>query len=552
MAIGSRSSAVDLHPAWARWLVPSVSDVLFAVLLGLLVFTPLSMRLLGDGGIGWHIRTGQLILATHEIPRVDPFSSMTGQPWFAWEWLYDVVAGWLDRAAGLNGVVLFTALIIAGLFAWTFRLLLRRGANVLLALVLVMLAVSAAMIHFQARPHVVSWLFTVVWFWILESTEKKNAGSHSDSSECSGIQGRRLPLWLLPLLMVLWVNVHGGFLVGFVLLAIYWFGAVWQWFSLKGDRLNDVLQKIRAGRRVRALALTGILSAAATLVNPYGFKLHVHIYRYLSNRFLMDHIDEFQSPNFHYVAQKCFAGLLLLTLVALVAKRREASASQGLVVLFAVYSGLYASRNIPVSSLLLILVIGPWLSEGMERLAVTRSGGWSAVRWRGLTSTTFLQRMKTIELSLPGYLWPIAAIVLACWIAAHGGKLGATPLMAAHFDAKRFPVHAVDYLEKADMRGPLVGPDYWGGYLIYRLYPRVRVVVDDRHDFYGEQFLKSYLKMMHLEPGWGEFLQRHQACCVIVPKDSALANILAETPGWQPIYRDEAAVVLVRTPAPAE
>ena len=544
MAIGSRSSAADLYPAWVRWLVPSASDVFFVALLGLLVFTPLSLRLLGDAGIGWHIRTGQLILATHKIPRVDPFSTMAGQPWFAWEWLYDVAAGWLDSAAGLNGVVLFTALIMAGLFAWTFRLLLQRGTNVLVALVLVLLAASAAMIHCQARPHVVSWLFTLVWFWVLESG--------SDSSDYSAIKCRRWPLWVLPLLMLVWVNVHGGFLIGFALLAIYWVGAVWRWFSLKGDRFEDVLQKIRAGRRIRALAFAGLLSAAATFANPYGFKLHIHIYRYLSNRFLMNHIDEFQSPNFHYVAQKCFAGLLLLTLVALAAKRYEASASQGLMVLFAVYSGLYASRNIPVSSLLLILVTGPWLSDAMERLAELLSRRGSPVRWRGPASAVFLQRMKTIELSLPGHLWPIAAIVLACWIAAHGGKLGDTQEMDAHFDAKRFPVPAVeylekDYLEKQDLPVPIVGPDYWGGYLIYRLYPRVRMVVDDRHDFYGEQFLKSYLKMMRVEPGWEDFLEQHPARCVLVPKESALANILAETPGWKRAYGDEVAVVFLRT-----
>ncbi len=546
MANGSRSSAADLHPAWLGWLVPSVGDLIFVAMLSLLSFTTLSVRLLGDAGIGWHIRTGQLILTTHAIPREDPFSSMTaGQPWYAWEWLYDVVAGWLDSAAGLNGVVLFTALMIAGLFGWTFRLLLRRGTNVLVALVLVLLAVSAAMIHFQARPHVVSWWFTLVWFWSLESAEISTADTHP------GFR-RKLPLWLLPLLMVVWVNVHGGFLIGFALLAIYWVGAVWQWFSVKGDRFEDVLRKIRACRRVQALALTGILSAGATLVNPYGFKLHIHIYRYLSNRFLMDHIDEFQSPNFHYVAQKCFAGLLLLTLIAFAAKRRDASASQGLVVLFAVYAGLYASRNIPVSSLLLILVVGPWLSEGTERLAEKLSGRGNMVRWPGPASATFLQRMKTIELSLRGHLWPVAAIVFACWIAAHGGKLSAKGLMDAHFDAKRFPVHAVDYLEKQDAPGPLLGPDYWGGYLIYRLYPRVRVVVDDRHDFYGEEFFKSYLKMMHVEPGWGDFLQQHPANCVVVPKDSALSNILAETPGWQPIYGDDTAVLFVRRPAPGD
>ena len=538
--MGSKSSAADSQPAWVRWLVPSIADLFFVALLGLLAFTTLSVRLLGDAGIGWHIRTGQLILATHAIPRVDPFSSTTGQPWFAWEWLYDVLAGRLDSKAGLNGVVLFTALIIAATFAWTFRLLLRRGTNVLVALLLVLLAASASMIHFLARPHVVSWLFTVAWFWILETSERRCAG-HSDSAETSATQVHRPRLlWLLPLLMSVWVNVHGGFLVGFVLLAIYWCSAVWQCFRLKEDRFDDFLQKLQAGRRVWALTLTGILSAAVTLLNPYGLKLHVHIYRYLSNRFLMDHIDEFQSPNFHYVAQKCFAGLLLLTLVGLATKRREVGVGQGLVVLFAVYSGLYAARNIPVSSLLLILVIGPWLSDAMDRLA--------ALRRRGSVSTHFFQRMEAIEFSLRGHLWPTAAVLLSCWIASHGGRLGATPLMEAQFSAKRFPVAAVNYLDKQNVPGPLVSMDYWGGYLIYRLYPRVRMVVDDRHDFYGEEFLKSYLKMVRVEPGWEDFLQQHQAHCVLVPKDSALANILLETPAWQPIYSDDVAVAFVRGP----
>jgi hypothetical protein len=413
MAMGSRSSAADSHLAWVRWLVPSAGDLIFVVLLALLVFTTLSVRLLGDAGIGWHIRTGQLILTKHAIPRVDPFSSMTAAaPWFAWEWLYDVLAGCLEWGAGLNGVVLFTALVIAAVFSWTFRLLLRRGTNVLVALVLVLLAASASMIHFLARPHVVSWLFTVVWFWILESSEKNYGGSPFDSSASPPPEGnsrRSWLLWLLPPLTLVWANVHGGFLVGFVLLAIYWLSAAWRWLRLKGDRFEEVLQKIEAGKRAQALAFTGILSVFATFANPYGFKLHVHIYQYLSNRFLMDHIDEFQSPNFHGVAQKCFAGLLLLTLVALAAKRREAqvretSTSSALVVLFAVYSGLYASRNIPVSSLLLILVIGPWLSDAMERLAEKR---------RGLASTQFFHRMEAIELTLQGHVWPIAAIVLA-------------------------------------------------------------------------------------------------------------------------------------------
>jgi hypothetical protein len=160
--------------------------------------------------------------------------------------------------------------------------------------------------------------------------------------------------------------------------------------------------------------------------------------------------------------------------------------------------------------------------------------------------------METIEFRLRGHLWPAASVLLACGIAAHDGTLGTTKLMDAHFDAKRFPAAAVDYLEKNDVQGPVVSPDYWGGYLIYRLYPRVRMVVDDRHDFYGEEFLKSYLKMVHVEPGWEDFLKQHQARCVIVPKNSALANILAETSDWKPIYGDDVASVFVRAPANAD
>jgi hypothetical protein len=161
---------------------------------------------------------------------------------------------------------------------------------------------------------------------------------------------------------------------------------------------------------------------------------------------------------------------------------------------------------------------------------------------RRFVSTQFLQRMEAIEVGLRGHLWPIALVVLTCWIAAHDGKQGRKPLMDAHFDAKRFPVAAVSYLETQGVAGPLVSPDYWGGYLIYRLYPRVRMVVDDRHDFYGEEFLKSYLKMVHVEPGWEDFLRQHQAHCVVVPKDSPLANILGETVGWLAVYSDDVAV----------
>jgi len=462
------------------------------------------------------------MLSTHAIPRVDSFSStMAGKPWYAWEWLYDLVVGRLEASLGLNGVVWFTAAVIAATFAWTFRLLIARGTNVAVALVLVLLAMSASMIHFLARPHVVSWLFTLAWFWILDSSERRCLDGHGGS-------GRRRT-WVLPPLMLVWVNVHGGFLVGFVLLGTFLLGAAWTWFRTSENRIEEALQKIAAGKRLQNLAVVTVLSVVASVVNPYGWKLYGHIYSYLSNRFLMDHIDEFQSPNFHGIAQRCFVFLLLITIAVIALRGRELRLSQGLTILFAVYAGLYASRNLPVASILLVMVVGP----------MTAATGFT----RG-----FFQRMAAVELRLRGHLWPIFATLVTLAIAANGGRAASSVWMNAHFDPRRMPVEAAKFLEKNQVAGPILSPDYWGGYLIYRLYPRSRVVVDDRHDLYGAEFFKAYLKMVRVERGWEDFLLTHESSVVLLPRDAAVTNILEKTKGWKQIYADDVSVAFVREP----
>lgn len=517
MTDGSRSSS-DLKPGGApvRWLLPSIADLIFVALFGVMVFTPLSVRLLGDAGIGWHIRTGQDILASHAIPHVDSFSStMQGKPWLAWEWLYDVKVGWLDSAFGLNGVVCFTAFAIAAVFAGMSQFLICRGTNLFFALALVLLAISASMIHFLARPHVFSWLFGLLWFWILDSAERNIAPG-------DGLSNRWL--WILPISTLIWVNVHGGFLLGFALLGIFWLGSTWTWFRSGGNRLEGLLARIAAAKRVRTLTSVGLVSLLASFVNPYGWKLHAHVYDYLSNRFLIDHIDEFQSPNFHGIAQKCFLALLLISIAVLIARGHKLSLSHILVVLFAVYAGLYASRNIPSSAMLLGMVIGPLLPSGGSR-------------------ESFSRRMLAVQNATRGHLWIIGGIVFTFAVAANGGRVGSSQWMNAHFDPHRMPVQAVDYLHSQSATAPILAPDYWGGYLIYRLYPEAKVVVDDRHDLYGEHFFRSYLGFLHGEESWSEFLREHPAGYIIVPKKSVLVTLIGDQHGWKRIYADDVAVV---------
>jgi hypothetical protein len=93
---------------------------------------------------------------------------------------------------------------------------------------------------------------------------------------------------------------------------------------------------------------------------------------------------------------------------------------------------------------------------------------------------------------------------------------------------------------------PIFAPDSWGGYLIYRLYPRNKVFVDDRHDLYGEEFLREYLKAIRLTPDWNGFLDEKKVNWALLPAESSLGNMLKETSQWNLVYQDGTSVLLER------
>ena len=516
-------------PAWFRFLAPSITDLIFIILLFAMSSGALAPRLLGDASIGWHIRNGEQMLRTHSITRTDPFSvTMSGQTWYAWEWLYDVKIAGIHHWMGLNGVVFFTAVIIALTFALTLRLCLQRGADLPITALLLALSLGVSMIHLFARPHVLSWLFTVIWFQILDSSE-----SIDDAA------GRRR-LWYLPALMLLWVNVHGGFVLGFALLGLYLLSA-----AIRHYRCPNEEERRRLAQRLRALGMVTVVSLVASFINPYGYKLHLHVYRYLTSRWLMNHIDEFLSPNFHGVAQQCFVAILLITMVALAAARSKPSLSRVFVLLLATYSGLYAARSLPVSSLLLTLIVAPLWTQALTE---ARKNSNLSLRLRAFVSRwqAFTARMGKVEVGFRGHIWPLAAILFGLLICTHQGKLLATQSMNAHFDPKHLPVQATDAIVERGLREPIFAPDSWGGYLIYRLYPRNKVFVDDRHDFYGVDFLRDYLKTIRLTPEWDKFLNEKHVNWALLPAGSSLDNMLEETAQWNVVYRDGTAVLLER------
>jgi hypothetical protein len=503
---------------WLRWSLPSFADLFFLILLGILAYSPMSAGLLRDADTGWHIRSGELILATLAVPRTDPFSyTRHGEPWYAWEWLYDVVVAAIHHASGLNGVVLFTAVIISVTFALLFRFILRRSRNLAVAAFLTLLAAAAAQVHMLARPHVLSWLLSLLWVEHLLRWEK----------------GERSAVLWFPLWMLLWVNLHAGFILGLGLLGIFAVGSVWS--SLTVPREGQILR----------LTTVFLLCLLATLVTPYGWRLHIHVYQYLSDSYLMNAIDEFNSPNFHVSVYSYFELLIPLVIVAAMFGRERITPTGFLLLLFSLYAGLYASRNIPMAAILIGLVLGPPLT-----LAITpRSDRSFGPRWlRSLwdAGQDISEGMARLESRLHGHVLAVVVTAASVALVLHGGRVGSRQWLAAHFDEKTFPVKAAQFLAQQGIRDHLFSTDSWGAYLIYSLYPETEVYFDDRHDFYGEAFIKEYRKAIEGSRQWRDPLDRYQVRWVLMPVDSPLSSLLRESRDWRVDYDDGFAIIFSR------
>jgi hypothetical protein len=510
--------------AWLRWVLPSFTDLFFLVFLGLLAFSPMSAGLLGDGDTGWHIRSGEQILATHAIPRTDPFSyTRHGEPWYAWEWMYDAVIAAIHHVSGLNGVVLFTAAVISFTFALLFRFILRRSRNLAVAAFLTLLAAAAAQVHMLARPHVLSWLLALLWVENL----------------CRFEDGERWALLWLPPLMLLWVNLHAGFILGLGLLGVFVIGCIWR--SLTAPRSGD-------REKIAQLLIVFSVCVLTTLLTPYGYRLHIHVYQYLSNSFLMNNIDEFKSPDFHVFVYEYFELFIPLVIAGAMLGREGLTPTRLLLLLFSLHAGLYAARNIPISAIIMSLVLGPPLT-----LAISpKSDGSSRLRWlRSVLDAgrAISDSMTRLESQLHGHV--LAALVMAASVALvlNGGRAFSRQIIAAHFDERTFPVRAAQFIAQKGIRDHLFSTDAWGGYLIYKLYPCTRVYFDDRHDFYGEDFIKEYGKALLGTRQWREPLDHYQVKWVLMPTNAPLSSLLRESHDWHIDYDDGLAIVFSRTNA---
>lgn len=511
-------SKPDIHSEWVYRLVPNLAFcIAAATLFYCLVLFDAPRQLFRDSDAGWHIRTGERILTTLTLPRTDPYSfTLGGKPWVAWEWSADVLSGWAHRALGLTGVVMLYVLSIASAsWLWT-QLNWAAGGNFFLTGLFAAPMLSTANLHWLARPHILSWLFLIAFLCYFE-TAPLQFNFKSATAIASG--------------SVIWANSHASFFLLPVIAVLYAAGHLLRPLIWDLDRREEF-------RRALWFAAAAAVAALASIANPYGWNLHRHLFRYLSDAELLGRVGEFQSFNFH--ADGALQILLALGVSALggVLALTQKKISHFLLAALFLAVALRSARGLPVVALLLLPLANGALTSALRSAEGLRPN----LRQRLGEFLSYADRLRTLDSRLSGLAWsPVLALLALGWLLVPVNR------ERTGFPPSDFPVRAAALIP--GLAGPvrLLAPDKFGGYLIYRFDGRTKVFFDGRSDFYGSGFMKTYIRLVEVRPGWREVLDRQRFTHALLPKDYSLVPALAEL-GWKETYRDDTAVLLAKTP----
>ncbi len=511
-------------------LLPSMTDFAFLMPIIFLFGRMDGMQnLLGDGDTGWHIRTGEWIAANHVVPVRDLFSySKPEGVWYAWEWASDLILAWLNTHGGLAMVALGAILIISITFTLLFRLA-RRQSNAIVAIVVTMASAAASSIHWLARPHLFTMLFLVLFYCALERVRA----------------GQTKYLWFLPLGTAVWTNVHGGFVVGIAIVGAYGLAEL-----MKMALAPDAETRLEARPRAKQYFLCMLACLAASLINPYTYRLHVHVFQYLRDPYAAEHIIEFFSLNFHHPMAIFFEALMLLGVAATFWSFRKGTYVEGLLILVAGHGALLAGRNIPLYAIIAAPPIAAMLTEWLAAAPEFQVAEWLRAAARKFNAVA----AEITETDAIGR-WHI--------VSALGVMLVASLLFAPHppkkfrpeFDPKYYPAAAVNKISR-DILGKgspahIFTYDQWGDYLIYRLYPRTRVFIDGRSDYYGSELELKVVNAMNVKYGWEDTMSHFGVDTILLPPSVPLTGALKMSSRWRLIYDDGVALVFRSATAPA-
>ena len=474
--------------------------------MGLLAMLPIIVRRVGDPDYWWHELTGRIMWQHAALARTELYTfTVQGTPWTDQEYLSQLLIHALQSAGGLLLVSLaFSALIWAGFWLILARTR-QRAYSPFVAGAALLLAAGAGFAVWGPRPQMFDFVFiSVELYWIERFVDQRSRA-----------------VYALPLLTLLWANLHGGFVFCYLFLAVTLLGLALRRIADRSDAAPS--------RQLRQLLLVGAGCVVAGLLTPNGPALFAYVWR-TQFSFQLDFVAEWASPDFHKATLLPLEALIFALLVGFVWQRPRVH--DVLLVIAGMALALHSVRFIPI----LVTAATPVLIWQW-------TAGWSRLR----------DRVQRSEWPARERGWAGEALLMGLVAVAAGAA--ALAALTLHGQARateaNYPVGAADWLGSHPAVGTRLFNEYsWGGYIAYRFYPTStrRVFIYGEAELMGDALLASYADVNQLKPDWQHVLDEHRVDYVVFPTGRPLDAALTTSPRWRRVFEDSVASIYIRTP----
>lgn len=481
-----------------RWWRGSV------VFLTLCVCFFILARAATDPDLFGHILFGQDILERGSISRIDEYAfTNEGYRWINHEWLAEVSFALIFGAFGNFGLHMLRLLVAMGIMAALYRGSVRSGLEPLRGgILMVLVALLLVNGTVTVRPQLFTYVFLLLLLLVLAAVER----------------GRHRLVWFVPLILMAWINFHGGALAGLTLVGAWTVGRWIAW----------LLPDAAASRRERLkgpLVATAVmaLSPIAMLANPYGWELL---------RFLLETATVARPDIVEWIPTPMNTRrgriYLLLTACSLLALHwTRSDRNVPLLVTFAaiVVLPLLAVRHIPLFAIGVGVLLPEHLASALSRLesrSEERPSRQSGVLRPAMIAVAILTAFTMVTAALPD-------------------------LRCVKIDPVRsitFPVRAVEWIRRSEVEGKLATFFDWGEYAIWHLEPGIRVSMDGRREtVYPDSIREEYLRFRNGLTGWEDHIDRHGAEMALVHVATPMFSLMKLKPGWDLMYEDSLSAI---------
>lgn len=490
----------------ARWYNSTLVRILALVLTitTAAAYQLLHLTALTNSDVWWHLSTGSWILQNHAVPRTAIFSQFASLPWVDSNWAFDVFTALCIRIWGLSGLPILLMLLQVAIAIAIFTLAGGRR-NFWPAVILSALA-QYSISPISPRPAMCSLVLLACELTLLLRARRT---------------GDARPLFWLPLIFIIWVNLDRQFSYGLIALALFWIALIVKqlcchqainWFETELPNLSIATVSASIG-----------LSLLATILSPYGYRSYLPVWLSATNSAADRFFPELHSMRFRRPQDYL---LTLLAMTAFFALGRRRSRDLFLISLL-VISALVSFRFQRDNWLVLVAAVA---IIGNAIPVVTTAAAEAPRRLR-------LQKLITAALVF------LIVVMLVLRLPAKNDVRSSEVLLFKI--GRTFPISAADYIRQNRLPQPLFNAYAWGGFLTWAL-PEYPVLIDGRTDLYGDAINLPYFQATTAAIPLQAYSGFAQAQTILLDTNSPMAQALSALPGFRVAYKDDVALVLVR------